>query len=191
MNGWAAYAYWVLRYWSHPDVRLIDGGHAAWARQDRPLTRAEPVLRPMAYRVPTCQAAIRARREDVVMAVTEQGSAIVDARPAAQYDGAIFQAIGYPASGAHRGGHIPGARNVPWTTLCDGDGRFKNKAAIRELYSAAGVNLRRPVIAYCIIGVGSSYTYFVLHELCGLTDVRNYDGSWMEWGSSIGLPVEV
>jgi len=191
MNGWATYAFWVLRYWSHPDVRLLDGGHAAWAREDRPLTHSEPVLRPMAYPLPQRQPAIRARRDDVARAVTKQDPAIVDARPAAQYAGAIFQAIGYPASGAHRGGHVPGARNVPWTTLCDSDGRFKSKAAIVELYSAAGVDLRQPVIAYCIIGVGSSYTYVVLHELYGLTEVRNYDGSWMEWGSSIGLPVEL
>lgn len=191
MNGWATYAYWALKYWGHPDVRIMDGGHQKWSREGRPLTSDVPVPVPAIYGAPTApRCEIRAYAADVVGAVDDRDVTIIDARSEAQYDGALFPAFSYPLTGAHRGGHVPGAVNVPWTTLTDDDGCFRAAADLQDLYAGAGVDLAKPVLAYCIIGIGSSSTYFTLRELLGVANVRNYDGSWLEWGSTIGFPVE-
>ncbi len=188
-NGWATYAHWVLRYRGHADVRLLDGGHAAWAREGRPLTKAVPTFAPADYPTLRPRPDLRASAPEVLRALTDGGATLIDARPQPQYAGTVFPAIGYPATGAHRGGHIPGAVNVPWTAFAREDGRLKSPEALRRLYRDAGVDLARPIVTYCIIGVGSSFTCLVLRDLLGHPDVRNYDGSWMEWGSSIGYPV--
>lgn len=189
MNGWAAYAAWVLRFCGHRDVRLMDGGHAVWAREARPLTAAVPAFPAAVYPVASRRLEIRASLAEVMAMLGQPASTLVDARPEPQFEGQVFTAIGYPATGAHRGGHIPGAVNVPWTTLCDVDGRLKQADELRRLYAEVGADLGRPVTAYCIVGVGSAYTWFVLSELLGGSHVRNYDGSWMEWGSTMGVPV--
>jgi thiosulfate/3-mercaptopyruvate sulfurtransferase len=189
LNGWATYAYWVLRYRGHADVRLMDGGHARWAREGRLLAKAVPTSVPADYPIPAAPTPIRATGPEVLRALGDPATTLIDARPRPQYDSAIFPAIGYPATGAHRGGHIPGAINIPWTAFSTAEGVLKSAGELRQLYADAGADLGRPVIAYCIVGVGSSFTYFILRDLLGHPDVRNYDGSWMEWGSTIGYPV--
>jgi thiosulfate/3-mercaptopyruvate sulfurtransferase len=189
LNGWAFYAYWVLRYWGHRDVRVLDGGHARWQREGHPLTRDIPSFSPTSYAPPTACPQMRADAQQVLTAAREQSATLLDARPAAQYGGAHISGISHPAAAAHRAGHIPGAVNVPWTAVADGEGRLRGAADLRRLYRAAGVDLGRPIIAYCAIGVGSAVAYAVLHDLLGCSEVRNYDGSWLEWGSLMGYPI--
>lgn len=191
LNGWAAYAFWVLRYYGHPEVRLMDGGRERWINEGRALTMAPPTFPPTSYPLPECRPEVRVLAPALLDAVRGSTVTLIDARPKAQYACEVHPSIAYPTTGAHRGGHIPGAVNVPWHELFDAHCCLKTPDELRQLYAGAGADLTRPVVTYCIIGIGSSVTYIVLHDVLGHQDVRNYDGAWLEWGSSIGYPIIV
>jgi thiosulfate/3-mercaptopyruvate sulfurtransferase len=189
-NNWfAAYAYWYFTYYAHRDVRLLDGGRKRWELDGRPLS-SDPVTRPTTtYAVPQVNPEIRAFRDDVVAAI---GTAnIVDVRSPAEFTGEILAPAHFPQEQPQVPGHVPTAVNVPWSKAAADDGTFLPTDELRALYAGAGVDLAdRDTIVYCRIGERSAHTWFVLHELLGLTDVRNYDGSWVEYGSLVGVPVE-
>ncbi|QRN80549.1 MAG: sulfurtransferase [Nocardiopsis sp. BM-2018] len=192
-NWWAAYAYWFFRYNGHRDVRLMDGGRQLWLAEGRPLETAAPAVTPARYRVPYRDASIRAFAADVlqhVLAVKDGRGSLVDVRSPQEYSGEKLHMPEYPQEGAQRGGHIPGASNVPWASAVRDDGTFRSRAELQALYAEHGVTPDAPVITYCRIAERSSHTWFVLHELLGYPDVRNYDGSWTEWGNMVGVPIE-
>jgi thiosulfate/3-mercaptopyruvate sulfurtransferase len=191
-NWWAAYALWVFTLFGHPDVRLLDGGRAAWLAEGRPSTTEVPVRRPAEYPVTERDdAVIRAFKDDVLAHLGDpDGHPLVDVRSPQEYTGERTHMPDYPQEGALRGGHIPGAVSVPWARAAAGDGRFRTRAELEALYQQEqGLSPQAGVIAYCRIGERSSHTWFVLTHLLGFERVRNYDGSWTEWGNAVRVPI--
>ena len=190
-NWWAAYALWVLKLFGHPDVRLLDGGRQAWTDAGRELVTDTPVRAPGHYPVvERNDAGIRAFR-DQVLGHVRAGKPLIDVRSPGEYSGELLHMPDYPQEGALRGGHIPGAASVPWKRAANEDGTFKAADQLRAIYlDEVELHLDDDVVAYCRIGERSSHTWFVLSQLLGLAQVRNYDGSWTEWGNSVGLPIE-
>ena len=190
-NNWfAAYAYWYLKIYGHGDARILDGGRQKWIDEGRELTTDAPAPRFASYTAHERDESIRARRDVVLAAIGDGGRALVDVRSPQEYSGDLIAPPGYEQEGAQRAGHIPGAASVPWAQAVKEDGTFKSADELRELYSGKGVVDGHPIIAYCRIGERSSHTWFVLKYLLGVKDVKNYDGSWTEWGNLIGAPIE-
>jgi len=187
-NNWfAAYAYWYFKLYGHRDVRLLDGGRKKWELDGRPLSTDE-VRRPATvYTAQEPDTSIRAFRDEVVAAIGAKN--LLDVRSPDEYAGRLLAPAHLPQEQAQRAGHIPTAVNVPWSKAANEDGTFKSDDELRELYAAAGVDPSKPTIAYCRIGERSAHTWFALHELLGYRDVKNYDGSWTEYGSLVGVPV--
>ena len=188
-NWWAAYALWVFSLFGHQDVRLLDGGRAKWVAEGRDLTREVP--KPAAVDYPVVErsdSAIRAFKDDVL---AHLGRPLVDVRSPGEYSGELLHMPDYPQEGAMRGGHIPGATSVPWARAAAEDGTFKERADLEAIYLAEqGLKPDDDVVAYCRIGERSSHTWFVLTHLLGFDKVRNYDGSWTEWGNAVRVPIE-
>lgn len=189
-NNWfAAYAFWQLKYYGHDDVRLLNGGRKKWAEEKRPLVKDVPQYRAAKYQAKNPDEAVRARREQVSTALENKAAKLVDVRSVDEFTGKIIAPPGMSET-AQRAGHIPGAVNVPWSQAANEDGTFKSLDALKQLYGGKGVAGDGEVIAYCRIGERSSHTWFVLKYLLGYKNVRNYDGSWTEWGNLVGAPIE-
>ena len=190
-NNWfAAWFFWLLKYYGHKDVKLVNGGRAKWIAEKRPLSNDAPSYAKSEYRAGTPDASIRALRDYVLEKVVSNGGRIVDVRSPKEYAGELLAPENLPQEGAQRGGHIPGAQNVPWATAVAEDGRFKSPDELKSIYAGKGIDGKGETIAYCRIGERSAHTWFVLKYLLGHERVRNYDGSWTEWGSLIGVPIE-
>jgi thiosulfate/3-mercaptopyruvate sulfurtransferase len=190
-NNWfAAWAFWQLKYYGHGDVRIMNGGRKKWLEEKRPVTTEAARVTPAIYRAQQPDEAIRARREQV-FGVVSKGAAgkLVDVRSPDEFTGKIIAPPGMTET-AQRAGHIPGAANIPWSQAANEDGTFKSADALRQLYEGKGISGQDEVIAYCRIGERSSHTWFVLRYLLGYEKVRNYDGSWTEWGNLVGAPIE-
>jgi thiosulfate/3-mercaptopyruvate sulfurtransferase len=189
-NNWfAAWAYWQLKLFGWDDVRILDGGRKYWLANELPTATDVPSYPESDVELPEPDFAQRAFRDDVLGHV-DAGGALVDVRSPAEFSGELLAPAALPQEGAQRAGHVPGAANIPWATAVREDGTFKSEDELRELYGAKGITPDRDVIAYCRIGERSSHTWFVLHELLGFERVRNYDGSWTEYGSLVGVPIE-
>jgi thiosulfate/3-mercaptopyruvate sulfurtransferase len=190
-NNWfAAYTYWYFKYYGHDKVRLMNGPREKWLSENRPTTPDLPGYAPTTFSVSGTDEAIRAKR-DAVLDALDRSYQLVDVRSPQEYSGELIAMPGYEQEGAQRGGHIPGAKSVPWAQAVREDGTFKSADELEQLYTSKGViNGDRPIIAYCRIGERSAHTWFVLHELLGKDDVRNYDGSWTEWGNMVDVPIE-
>jgi thiosulfate/3-mercaptopyruvate sulfurtransferase len=194
-NWWATYALWVFRLFGHENVRVMDGGRIKWEAEGREMTQEVPSFPQAEYPVPSRDdEKIRAFREDVVAHLEKVRSGeggLIDVRSPGEYKGELLHMPDYPQEGALRGGHIPGAANVPWARAANEDGTFKSAEELRAIYEGeAGLNPNGDNIAYCRIGERSSHTWFVLTYLLGYDSVRNYDGSWTEWGNSVRAPIE-
>jgi thiosulfate/3-mercaptopyruvate sulfurtransferase len=187
-NWWAAYALWVFSLFGHEDVRLLDGGRDRWIAEGRPLTTDAPAVSPTGYPVvERDDSSLRAYKDDVL---AHLGSPLIDVRSPEEYDGSRTTAPAYPEEGALRAGHIPTAQSVPWGRAVAPDGGFKTRAELDAIYrDEAGLQDGDSIVAYCRIGERSSHTWFVLKHLLGFEDVRNYDGSWTEWGSAVRVPI--
>jgi thiosulfate/3-mercaptopyruvate sulfurtransferase len=189
-NNWfAAYAYWYFKLYGHNDVKLLDGGRKKWELDARELTTDEVTRPGTSYSAQDQDTAIRAFRQEVVDAIGNKN--LVDVRSPGEFSGEILAPAHLPQEQAQRPGHIPSALNVPWSKAANEDGTFKSDDELRTLYGEAGLDDGRATIAYCRIGERSSHTWFVLHELLGHSDVKNYDGSWTEYGSLVGAPIEL
>jgi len=190
-NWWATYALWVFELFGHTNAKIMDGGRLKWTQENRELTRERPTITPTQYQAPNRDDSIvRAFRDDVLNHVKASGQ-LVDVRSPGEYSGEKLHMEGYPQEGAVRGGHIPGANNVPWSRAANEDGTFKTAEELKAIYvEEQGLKPEAPTISYCRIGERSSHTWFVLKNLLGFADVKNYDGSWTEWGNSVGVPIE-
>ena len=191
-NNWfAAFVFWVFKYYGHDNVRIMDGGRKKWELENRAYTTDEPTLEPVAYDAQPPDEGLRAYLFDVRRALSKDDTVMVDVRSPAEFSGQITAPPEYPMEHAQRGGHIPDANNIPWATAVnDADGTFKSAEDLRKNYESKGVTADKDVICYCRIGERSSHSWFVLKYLLGYPRVRNYDGSWTEWGNMIGNPVE-
>ncbi|HSK17403.1 MAG TPA: sulfurtransferase [Gaiellaceae bacterium] len=190
-NNWfAAYAYWYLKVYGHGDVRILDGGRQKWIDEGRELTKDVPSPQAVSYAAQERDESIRAYRDQVREWIENGAVALVDVRSPGEYAGDLVAPPGYEQEGAQRAGHIPTAVSIPWASAVRDDGTFKSAEELRELYGGKGVDPDRPVTAYCRIGERSAHTWFVLRELLGYEDVRNYDGSWTEWGNLVDVPIE-
>jgi len=190
-NNWfAAWAFWILKYYGHADVRLLDGGRVKWLADKREITTEVPSYAQTTYHAGKPVANIRALRDQVLQELGKQGVALVDVRSPGEYSGELLAPANLPQEGAQRGGHIPGAANITWASAVREDGTFKSADELHAIYGGKGVTPDKEVIAYCRIGERSSHTWYVLQYLLGYPKVRNYDGSWTEWGSLIGAPIE-
>ena len=189
-NNWfAAYAYWQFKLYGHGDVKLLDGGRKKWELDGRPLT-SETADRPATtYTAQAPDTSIRAFRDEVVAAIGQKN--LVDVRSPDEFSGKLLAPAHLPQEQSQRPGHVPSARNIPWSKNANDDGTFKSDDELKELYAAEQVDLAKDTIAYCRIGERSAHTWFVLHELLGVENVKNYDGSWTEYGSLVGVPIEL
>jgi thiosulfate/3-mercaptopyruvate sulfurtransferase len=190
-NWWSAYALWVFQLFGHTKVKLMDGGRLKWQQENRPLVRETPDYPQTEF---TAQerddSTLRAFRDDV-LAHVKANKQLVDVRSPEEFSGERLHIPGYPNEGALRGGHIPGARSIPWSSAANEDGTFKNASELKQIYlEDNGLNPDEEVIAYCRIGERSSHSWFVLRYLLGFENARNYDGSWTEWGNAVGVPIE-
>jgi thiosulfate/3-mercaptopyruvate sulfurtransferase len=187
-NNWfASYAYWYFKLYGHSDVKLLDGGRKKWELDSRELVVEVPTRAATNYTAQPQDQAIRAYRDDVVAAIGSTN--LVDVRSPDEYSGKLLAPAHLPQEQSQRPGHVPTARNIPWSKAANDDGTFKSDADLTALYEAEGVDLSKDTIAYCRIGERSAHTWFVLHELLGQANVKNYDGSWTEYGSLVGVPV--
>ena len=190
-NNWfAAWAFWQLKYYGHGDMRIMNGGRAKWEAEGRPLTTDAPSPGSVSYTAQDGDQSIRAYRDQVLGHVSAGDISLVDVRAPAEFSGELLAPANLPQEGSQRGGHIPGAANIPWGQAVGEDGAFKSADDLIELYGGKGIDGGRETIAYCRIGERSSHTWFVLTQLLGFENVRNYDGSWTEWGSIVGAPIE-
>jgi thiosulfate/3-mercaptopyruvate sulfurtransferase len=189
-NNWfAAYTYWYFKYYGHDDVKLINGPREKWIEEGRETTSDVPSFDAAKFEAKGADKDIRAWRDEVLGALDED-TKLVDVRSPQEYSGELIAMAGYEQEGAQRAGHIPGAASVPWAQAVNEDGTFKSKDELEELYKSKDVLDGDPIIAYCRIGERSAHTWFVLHELLGKDDVKNYDGSWTEWGNMVNVPIE-
>ena len=189
-NNWfATYAYWYFKVYGHADVRLLDGGRKKWELDGRELTTEIPQVIPTRYVAKERDLSIRAFRDEVINSIGTKN--IVDVRSPAEYKGELLAPAHLPQEGGQVAGHIPTAKNIPWSQAANEDGTFKSDGELNELYAKAGVDFSKETIAYCRIGERSAFSWFVLHELLNLKNVKNYDGSWTEYGSLVGAPIEV
>jgi len=189
-NNWfAAYTYWYLKYYGHDNVKLLNGPRERWISDGRPTISELPSHAATTFAAKPGDDSIRAKRDEV-QAALEQSTQLVDVRSPQEFSGELVAMPGYENEGAQRSGHIPGAKSIPWAQAVTEDGAFKSADELRELYGSKGVLTGEPIIAYCRIGERSAHTWFVLHELLGEQDVKNYDGSWTEWGNLMNVPIE-
>jgi thiosulfate/3-mercaptopyruvate sulfurtransferase len=188
-NWFAAWAYWQLRLHGLERISLIDGGRKLWVARQLPLSAEEPQLEPTGFEVGEPSSELRAFRDELLARLGQDELGLVDVRSPAEYSGEVLAPPGLSET-AQRGGHIPGARSIPWAQAVRDDGTFKSAVELRALYEGAGITPDKDVVTYCRIGERSSHSWFVLHELLGYPRVRNYDGSWTEWGSMVGVPIE-
>jgi len=189
-NWFACYALWLFHYYGHRKTRIMDGGRKKWKQEERPMTREIPSYPRAEYEAQEPDEDIRAYREDVFQQI-EAGLPLVDVRSAQEFQGELLHMPDYPQEGAMRGGHIPGAKNISWSEATNpDDGTFRSPQELKELYNNQGITPDNNIIAYCRIGERSSHTWFVLHHLLGYPDVKNYDGSWTEWGNLVDAPIE-
>ena len=189
-NNWfAAWAFWQLKMYGHKDVRIMNGGRKKWLADGRELSTDAPKPKKTPYKAGPINESFRAMRRQVEDAIMKASAALVDVRSPDEFTGKILSPPGLPET-CQRGGHIPGAKNIPWVQACNEDGTFKNAEELRKLYGSNGITEDKPVIAYCRIGERSSHTWYVLKYLLGYNNVSNYDGSWTEWGNLVGAPVE-
>lgn len=189
-NNWfACYAFWLFEYYGHQKLKIMDGGRAKWIDEGRPVTRDVPIVPQTTYQAKEADHSIRAFRDEVLRHVSER-EPLVDVRSVQEYTGELLHMPNYPQEGAMRGGHIPGAKNIPWSKAVREDGTFKSEEELRKMYEDQGIKPDEEIIAYCRIGERSSHTWFVLKYLLGYPNVKNYDGSWTEWGNLVGAPIE-
>jgi thiosulfate/3-mercaptopyruvate sulfurtransferase len=190
-NNWfAAYAYWYLKIYGHQDVRILDGGRQKWADENREFTSDVPEPKATEYQASERDESIRTYRDAVKDLIGQQANALIDVRSPQEYAGELIAPPGYEQEGAQRAGHIPTAASIPWASAVRDDGTFKPAEELRELYEGKGVTPEKDVTAYCRIGERSAHTWFVLRELLGYEVVKNYDGSWTEWGNLVDVPIE-
>jgi thiosulfate/3-mercaptopyruvate sulfurtransferase len=190
-NWWATYALWVFKLYGHKDARIMNGGRAKWIAEGHDLTKEVPSYAPTSYKAPERDdSTIRAFRDEVREHIKKSGVALVDVRSPQEYSGERTHMAEYPQEGTLRGGHIPTAASIPWAQAVKEDSTFKSREDLETLYGGKGITPDKDVIAYCRIGERSSHTWFVLTYLLGYPKVRNYDGSWTEWGNGVGLPIE-
>jgi thiosulfate/3-mercaptopyruvate sulfurtransferase len=189
-NWYASYTFWLFKYYGHADTKIMNGGRAKWEAENREYTREVPTYEPTSYTAQDPDPKIRAFRDDVFALINSGSGALVDVRSPQEYSGEVIHMMGYPQEGAQRAGHVKGARNIPWAKAANPDGTFKSPEELSSLYEGEGITGDKNVIAYCRIGERSSHTWFVLTYLLGYPNVRNYDGSWTEWGSMVNVPIE-
>jgi thiosulfate/3-mercaptopyruvate sulfurtransferase len=189
-NNWfAAYAYWYFKLYGHKNIHLLDGGRKKWELDGRELVSEVPSRAATSYKATAQDLSLRAFRDDVVKAIGVEN--LVDVRSPDEYAGRLLAPAHLPQEAGQRGGHVPTAVNVPWSKAANEDGTFKSVEELKSLYSTAGLDFNKDTIAYCRIGERSAHSWFVLHELLGLKNVKNYDGSWTEYGSLVGVPVQL
>ena len=189
-NWFAAFAYWLFKYYGHDKVVLLDGGRAKWLASGGNSTTDATSVDAASYKVSSTREELRAYRDDVKGTIDNGGIVLIDVRSPKEFSGELLAPENLPQEGAQRGGHVPGAENVPWATAVAEDSTFKPADELIAIYGGKGIEGGKPAIAYCRIGERSAHTWFVLTELLGVEDARNYDGSWTEWGSLIGAPIE-
>ena len=189
-NWYACYAFWLFSIYGHADLRIMNGGRMKWEAEQRPMTRENTRFSATSYYAQPEDTAIRAYRDEILSGLHNPGRCLIDVRSPQEYSGELIHMPDYPQEGALRGGHIPGAKNVPWHIAMNPDGTFKAAEELRRLYMSKGITPDKEVIAYCRVGERSAHTWFVLVRLLGFPRVRNYDGSWTEWGNMVRVPIE-